>query len=182
MITQFQLSFESVIEEKPVTLSSVTGSQLHGLWFSSLLPAVTSEETTWLHEHPSPKPFSLAPITEKTGRLTGLRVATFQERAAALFQAAAVQAKASGDAIRLGNHQIEITALRQDKPVSFMELLQLEPRRSLTLHFLTPTAFKRGPRAASSASPGERIRPAGRCVATVCPALHSTAVRLVDVV
>ena len=146
MITQLHLSFQSVEPEKPLMATAVTGSQLHGFLFSTLLPTVSSVETTWLHEHLSPKPFSLAPVSEKLGRLTGFRVSTFDERAANLFSAATERAKEMGEPIRLGNHLIEITGLRQDKPIPFANLFNLRPQQNLTLHFLTPTAFKRGPR------------------------------------
>lgn len=70
--------------------TAVTGSQLHGLLFSTLLPTVSSAETTWLHEHPSPKPFSLAPVSEKLGALTGLRVSAFDERVSKTGSSAAL--------------------------------------------------------------------------------------------
>jgi len=146
MITQLHLSFRSAETDKPLMATAVTASQLHGLLFRTLLPAVSSAETTWLHEHPSPKPFSLAPVTEKSGSLTGLRVVSFNEQAAALFLAGAERAQEASEPIRLGNYLIELTKLHQDNPVPFVNLLKLRPRQSLTLHFLTPTAFKRGPR------------------------------------
>jgi CRISPR-associated endoribonuclease Cas6 len=146
MITQLRLSFQPVESDIPLLTTAVSGSQLHGLLFSTLLPAVSDTETTWLHEHASPKPFALAPITERSGSLTGLRVSCLSDRAADLILTAIEHAKTLANPIRLGDHHIKITGLQQDKAIPFVNLLKLHPQRNLTLHFLTPTAFKQGPR------------------------------------
>jgi CRISPR-associated endoribonuclease Cas6 len=78
--------------------------------------------------------------------LTGLRITAFGERAAALFSQSAEAAQTKSDPIPFAGYRLQITGSQQEPPVSFTHLLTLPLRQSLTLHFLTPTAFRRGPR------------------------------------
>jgi CRISPR-associated endoribonuclease Cas6 len=162
MIHNLHLHFDFLGEEAGAPVTAVTGGQLHGFWFHTLLPAISSAETTWLHEHPSPKPFTLAPIIAASQRLAGLRLTTFNERAAALAQAAAARALKAGEALRLGQYTIQITKVKEEPPLTFLDLLALPASYRITLNFLTPTAFKRGPRRLHLPLPANVFdRPAG---------------------
>jgi CRISPR-associated endoribonuclease Cas6 len=145
MITQFHLQLHSMDEERPLLLTAVTAAQLHGFLFRTILPAANSNETTWLHEHPSPKPFALAPVTDKSGQLMSVRLVAFTERAAALLRAGSAWAQAAPP-LRLADYDVQVTAVMEDKTRPFVNLLNARAYNSMTLHFLTPTAFKQGPR------------------------------------
>ncbi|MEZ4518739.1 MAG: hypothetical protein R3C44_18630 [Chloroflexota bacterium] len=68
----------------PLDGRHVTGRGLHGLLFKAL-KQVDPTETDWLHEHISPKPFSLAPLYTEGGFLAGLRIGTVSPRVAQLI-------------------------------------------------------------------------------------------------
>lgn len=55
--------------------------------FYSILPGKqTRRESDWLHQHPTPRPFTLVPLYSADGYLAGMRLSALTEQAASLFQ------------------------------------------------------------------------------------------------
>lgn len=143
MIYELKIILKSFEDHDKPDYSRILGSQLHGLLFDTILPLVNAAETTWLHDHTSPKPFALSPIIEPDKRLSGLRYTTFTSRAAQLMAAAWQETLAENVTLQLGDQPFQIGEIIETPPVEFMSLMT-SSARSLKLRFLTATAFKQG--------------------------------------
>jgi CRISPR-associated endoribonuclease Cas6 len=123
----------------------VTARGLHGLIFT-ILSQADAAEADWLHTHPSPKPFSLAPLYLQDGRLVGVRLAAFDARTADFFRRAWHDVRRRGEILRLGRYQtFTIDEIIEDPGASFALLASSPPALKMGLRFLSPTAFKQGP-------------------------------------
>lgn len=146
MIHQFTLSFTPVAAAAPLQRHSIYMSSLHGWLFQTVLPAFSQTEADWLHTHPAPKPFSLAPIISDEGEINGLRVTVWDERAAAALSGAWQQAITSNKTFQLGGYPFVIGQVKTARPVEFVTLLDKARSFSrMRLQFMTPTAFHQGP-------------------------------------
>lgn len=123
----------------------ITGRGLHGLLFN-VLQQVNPAEAAWLHHHESPKPFSLVPLYTEEGALAGMRLSAVTERAGILFLEAWQTMKEQGELLRLGRYQtFTASSITSTAGPSFQALAQSRPESTMSLHFLSPTAFKQGP-------------------------------------
>ncbi|MCA9962968.1 MAG: CRISPR system precrRNA processing endoribonuclease RAMP protein Cas6 [Anaerolineales bacterium] len=163
----------------PIDASVVTGRGLHGLLFD-LLQRIDQDGATWLHKHPSPKPFSMAPYyveNDGKGELVGLRYAVLEERAARLIYEAWAEAWQRQRLLRLGRYQTFYVADVQWIPgPTFTELANLTPSREMTLEFLSPTAFKQGPGSLPLPLPVNVFRWPERVWHSYAPSVLATAV------
>ena len=128
----------------PLDGRTVTARGLHGMLFKALKEADPAE-TDWLHELPSPKPFSLAPLYTPLGMLIGLRLGVVAERAADLFGRAWQWHVDNENPLQLGPSHFIVTDVQHDPGPRWLDLAQTPPRRDLSLRFLSPTAFRQGP-------------------------------------
>lgn len=141
MIHQFTLTFAPARET--LSLTDIHMSSLHGWLFQTILPAHSQDEANWLHEHPAPKPFAIAPIFTEAGELTGLRVIAWAERTAAALAAAWLQ---TDTIFQFGPQSFTVSQIKQAEPVDFVSLLEkARPLSRMRLQFKTPTAFRQGP-------------------------------------
>lgn len=124
--------------------SRITGRGLHGMVFD-LLRRVDEEEAEWLHVHPSPKPFSLAALYTEQGALAGVRLTAVQERAGRLLASAWQEAQRQALSLHLGRQEFTVGEVICAPGPTYYELANCPPHQELTLHFLSPTAFKQGP-------------------------------------
>lgn len=128
----------------PLDGRHVTAKGLHGLLFSALKEADPAE-AAWLHDHPSPKPFSLAPLYAEGGVLAGLRLGAVSPRAAQLF-ARAWQWHGERRSLRTVGHQAFFAGeVRCVAGPRWAELAAARPARRVALAFLSPTTFRQGP-------------------------------------
>jgi CRISPR-associated endoribonuclease Cas6 len=146
MIHQITVDFQPIDGRPGLDQALVNAGSLHGLLFQNVLPQVNVAETTWLHEHPAPKPFALAPLSGERGFLTGLRLSAFTERAADLLAQGWQQAHEGQATLRLGPQAFQVREVACQRDIEFSALLTSPPRNKMTLRFLTPTAFRQGPR------------------------------------
>lgn len=145
MIHTISVQFAWMNEHPPVDWRDIPHHQLHGLLYRSVLPAVSQDETDWLHEHHAPKPFSVSPLLGKDYALLGLRYTAFNGRTAQLLHDGWQQARVSKNPLSLADQTLHVGDVTANLETDFATLLESESRRRLSLRFLSPTAFRRGP-------------------------------------
>ncbi|RMD47961.1 MAG: CRISPR system precrRNA processing endoribonuclease RAMP protein Cas6, partial [Candidatus Thermofonsia bacterium] len=117
----------------------------HGLLFNVLQQSDTTA-ATWLHKHRSPKPFSVVPYYNLDGHLTGLRYALLTEDATDIFYRAWMRVYSQKQILKLGHQPFVVSNLEVVSGPDCHRLAETAvPQKELTLHFLSPTAFKQGP-------------------------------------
>lgn len=135
--------------ERPIDAEQVTMRGLHGMLFSTVLEQMDPQRARWLHKHPSPKPFSMAPyfvVEGDRGYLAGMRYAVLTEEAVTFIFEAWRRLYHSQQRLRLGRYQtFTVSHVECIHAGSYADMARLEPKREMTLSFLSPTAFKQGP-------------------------------------
>ena len=122
----------------------VTARGLHGCLYH-VLQQFDPAETTWLHTHSTPKPYSLAPYYTPDGQLLGLRMATITDRASTLVLQSWQMARQAGYTLRLGPQTFVVSGLESVPGAGFMEIADSNSSGQVGLRFLSPTAFRQGP-------------------------------------
>ena len=122
----------------------VTARGLHGCLYH-VLQQFDPAETTWLHTHSTPQPYSLAPYYTPDGQLLGLRMATITDRASALVLQGWQQAQQVGYTLRLGPQTFVVSGLEWVPGASFAEIADSNDSDQMGLRFLSPTTFRQGP-------------------------------------
>lgn len=128
----------------PLHGHTVTARGLHGMLFKAMREADPAE-TDWLHDHPTPKPFSLAPLYSTGGLLLGIRLGVVSDRATDLFLRAWNWHREQETSLQLGPNYCVVTDVQCDAGPRWLDLAQLPPASRVALHFLSPTAFRQGP-------------------------------------
>lgn len=123
----------------------ITAQGLNGLFFN-VLEQANPAGGKWLHEHASPKPYSVISFYTEQGELAGLRYAAVSENAAALIAQSWQKVYQTGEILKLGRcQQFIVTDVTVEPGPGFMTLAESRPQRELRLRFLSPTSFKQGP-------------------------------------
>ncbi|MCI0396946.1 MAG: CRISPR system precrRNA processing endoribonuclease RAMP protein Cas6 [Chloroflexi bacterium] len=122
----------------------VTARGLHGLVFN-VLRKCDVNEATWLHSHPSPKPFSLVVFYTEEGDLAGLRLGAVNKRATRLLKDSWDQVWHARYPLRLGQQEFLVRGVTSTPGPTFGTLASTKPASEMALQFLSPTAFKQGP-------------------------------------
>lgn len=149
MIQQITLRFAAVDDAAwpGIPEHELHASSLQGLLFQTALPLYRAAEAAWLHEHPSPKPYALAPLYGPGRALRGLRISSWSARATEALLEGWQRVYEQGVVLQLGQrNRFVVEEGRYATAVSFLQLLAPKPRPNMTLHFISPTAFRRGPR------------------------------------
>lgn len=145
----FYVAVRFAPEGPPLDAEQVTMRGLHGLLFRTVLEQLDSQQTRWLHRHPSPKPFSMAPyfvLEDSRGYLAGVRYAVLTEEAATFLFEAWRQMYHTRQRLNLGRYQVfTVSHVECIHAGSYADMARLEPKREMALSFLSPTAFKQGP-------------------------------------
>lgn len=128
----------------PLDGRHVTAKGLHGLLFSALKEA-DPEEAAWLHDHPSPKPFSLAPLYAEGGVLAGLRLGAVSERSARLLVRAWKWHGQRRSARAVGHQTFLVGEVDCVAGPTWAQLAAARPVRRVELEFLSPATFRQGP-------------------------------------
>lgn len=123
---------------------AITAKGLHGMVFAALA-AADPRETDWLHDHPTPKPYSLSPLYDGEGVLAGLRLGVMSGRAADLFARAWCWHRDERHPLRLGVQEFAVIGVVETPGPGWDRLAQARPARRLGLRFLSPTSFRQGP-------------------------------------
>jgi len=125
------------------------GRYVHAKGYHGLLYNITAQadrqESDWLHQHPSPRPFTLVPLFSEEGQLAGLRLSALTEQAASLFQRTGEWFSRTKRPCHLGGREFIIKETRSTPTTNWQQLALSEPARQLGLRFCSPTAFKQGP-------------------------------------
>ncbi len=131
-----------------INAEHVTMRGLHGLLFH-VLEHADPAEAAWLHKHPAPKPYSMAPYFVQEGqggKLVGIRYAVLNDRAATLLHKAWQQMYHMQTQLRLGKYQtFQVSHVEWIQGGNFTDIARLPPGQEIVLEFLSPTAFKQGP-------------------------------------
>lgn len=122
----------------------VTAKGIHGLLFKALKEA-DPQETDWLHDHPSPKPFSLAPLYDESGQLAGLRLGTVSPRVAQLFARAWEWHRAQENLQTIGHQAFGVSEIQCAAGPGWADLVEARPVCRVEMEFLSPTTFRQGP-------------------------------------
>ena len=123
----------------------ITARGLHGLLFAVLRQA-NRAEADWLHNYHAPKPFSLAALYDQRGDLVGLRLAAMVERVRELFLSTFESLANRGDVLQLGRYQnFKIQEVACSAGFTFANFALVSAKPTMSLNFLSPTAFKQGP-------------------------------------
>ncbi len=149
MIQQITLRFAAVDDAAwpGIPEHELHASSLQGLLFQTALPLYSAAEAAWLHEHPSPKPYALAPLYGPGRALRGLRISSWSARATEALLEGWQRVYEQGVVLQLGQrNRFVVEEGRYATAVSFLQLLAPKPRPNMTLHFISPTASRRGPR------------------------------------
>ena len=132
----------------PIDAEHVTMRGLHGLLYY-VLDQSDPAGGSWLHKHPTPKPYSMAPYFVQEGqggRLVGLRYAVLTEQAASLLYTAWQQMYHTQQILRLGRYQtFRVQHVEWIQGGLFTDIVQLPAENEMVLNFVSPTAFKQGP-------------------------------------
>lgn len=132
--------------DKPLDGRHITMRGLHGVLFN-LLKEVDPAGASWLHDHPAPKPFSMAPQFNPAGQLTGVRYTTFNQPTTDLLLQAWQYSHNQHQLLRLGRYQtFYVAQVDLTSGPTIHQLASLPAVRQICLHFLSPTSFKQGPR------------------------------------
>jgi CRISPR-associated endoribonuclease Cas6 len=130
---------------EPLNGRFIHAKGLHGLLFT-ITGQADREESDWLHNHAAPKPFTLVPLYDGDGCLVGIRLSAVTDRAATLFQRTGEWFAKTERNCHLGGHEFVISECRTTPGPNWQQLALSEPTRQLGLNFISPTAFKQGPR------------------------------------
>lgn len=129
----------------PFNGRSVHARGLHGFLFN-----VTGQadriESDWLHKHPAPRPFTFVPLYNDVGHLAGLRLSTLTDRATTLFQRTGEWFARERRPCQIGGQEFLIADVQTVPGPGWPQLALSQPGRQVGLRFLSPTAFKQGPR------------------------------------
>jgi len=131
--------------DNPVPLDGrhITGRGLHGLLFKALKQADPTE-TDWLHEHPAPKPFSMAALYDGE-RLAGLRIGTVSPRVARLVVRAWEWHRRGGRPLAIGHQTFRVGEVTCVDGPDWSDLANARPVVRIDMEFLSPTTFRQGP-------------------------------------
>ncbi len=140
----YQLTITLMAIEASVPQTAVSGRGLSGILYKRLLVGErwSKREVDWLHDH-TPRPYSMTPIFTNE-QLTGIRLGILSERAYVLLYEAWQQAIKKGMCLRLGRYEFVPTYLHRHQGCGFAELQENNGAATMTLQFLSPTAFKQG--------------------------------------
>lgn len=129
----------------PVAGNEVTARGLHGLLYN-VLGQFDKKRATWLHEHGAPKPYTIAPYYDSSGRaLLGIRLTALTENTAALLVPAWQAVRMSGRELRLGQQRFTVRRMEAVPGAGFVNLAMVTPANTVVLRFLSPTQFRQGP-------------------------------------
>lgn len=128
----------------PLDGRHITGRGLHGLLFEALRQADPAE-TDWLHEHPLPKPFSLAPLYADGGLLAGLRIGTVSLRVTRLVVRAWEWHRREGRPQIIGHQRFSAGEVSCAAGPDWVDLVNARPATRIDMEFLSPTTFRQGP-------------------------------------
>jgi CRISPR-associated endoribonuclease Cas6 len=131
--------------DEPLNGRYIHAKGLHGFLFN-ITSQADREESDWLHKHPAPRPFSLVPLYSDDGCLAGMRIAALTDQAASLFQRTGEWFSRMERPCHLGGHEFMIRESRTTPGPNWQQLALSEPVKQIGLRFLSPTAFKQGPR------------------------------------
>lgn len=129
----------------PLDGQRITARGLHGLFYY-ILEQADGRHATWLHNHPPPKPYRLAPYYQgDSGILAGMSLAAVTDEATEVILQAWQKAQTAGRTLRLGPQTLTIGRVACVQHPGFESLAMASAEPDAGLRFLSPTAFKQGP-------------------------------------
>ena len=140
---QIGVGFQGI--KRPLRGDNVTSRGLHGVLFH-VLEQYNAGQATWLHQHQSPKPYTMAPYYDvENGTLAGIRFNALTEVTAELLTSSWESVYRSGQTLRLGRQRFTVSDTACVAGPSFETLAALPPEQKVALRFLSPTTFRQGP-------------------------------------
>jgi CRISPR-associated endoribonuclease Cas6 len=124
----------------PLDGRHITAHSMHGFIFN--VTAQTDRgESDWLHKHPAPRPFTMAPLYTDEGIMAGVRLAALTERTAKLFMRTGEWFHQERKPCHLKGQEFYIEEVRSTPGPSWQQLAHSQPAQQVGLRFLSPTAF-----------------------------------------
>ncbi len=141
---------------------------LHGFLFN-IIGQADREESDWLHKSHSPRPFTIVPLYGDEGCLVGIRLSAMTDRAANLFQRTGEWFCKTKRPCHLGGQEFIIRESRATPGPNWQQLALSEPAKQIGFRFVSPTAFKQGPRHLPLPLPKNVFSSPARCWQTFAP-------------
>jgi CRISPR-associated endoribonuclease Cas6 len=118
---------------------------MHGVLYD-VLRRYDSDESDALHEHPFPKPYTLAPAhyDKQQRQLAGFLINALTDTVAHTIHSAFQQVYDYQTELHFGRIPATVAELFILNTTSFEQLSHSPPLRHVSLRFLTPTAFSQG--------------------------------------
>jgi CRISPR-associated endoribonuclease Cas6 len=130
--------------DQPLNGRFIHAKGLHGFLFN-ITGQTDREESDWLHQHPTPRPFTLVPLYSVEGHLVGMRISALTEQAASLFQRTGDWFTKTRRRCHLGGQEFIISETRCTPGPNWQQLALTEPGNQVGLRFISPTSFRQGP-------------------------------------
>lgn len=130
--------------DSPLHGRHIYAKSLHGFLFN-ITGQTDREESDWLHQTGSPRPFTFVPLYTEDGLLAGIRISAITERTVTLFQRTGEWFCRTKRLCQIGGREFFISDCRTTPGPSWQQLALSQPTKKLGLRFVSPTAFKQGP-------------------------------------
>lgn len=143
MISYITASFKPI--NQPLDGRHITLSGYRGLLYRGVLETANPDYRQQLHDHPTPKPYSMVPYFEQNGHLAGIRYVAFNEITAHLLMDGWQHAEYSGIELNLGRKSFLAENVQHIPGTNFQELANVPAGKEMSLGFVSPTLFKQGP-------------------------------------
>jgi len=136
---QFIISLEA--NNEAVKRSEVSGRDLHRAVFSHL-QRVDAVETAVLRNSQGMRPFTLFPLYNRERELAGLRLHAFNKETSQLFDKAwRTKDDRERAELEIAGKSLKVADISIRSSPRFADLINQPPAKTVTLHFLTATAF-----------------------------------------
>ncbi len=138
------VGFYPIKSSESIDAHHVTARGLNGLLFH-VIKNSNPYGAEWLHNQPSPKPYSMTPYYTNNGSLAGIRYGALTEETAEILYQGWERSKINQETLKLGHNQHFYTHTVEAIPfANFVDLVDIQPSHDLSLNFVSPTAFKQG--------------------------------------
>ncbi|MEM7803270.1 MAG: CRISPR system precrRNA processing endoribonuclease RAMP protein Cas6, partial [Chloroflexota bacterium] len=129
----------------PLDGQHITLKGYRGLLYTGVLEPANPRYSAWLHDHPSPKPYSMAPYYTEEGHLAGVRFAAFNEETAHILADGWQYAEYQQLKLTLGKYQsFRAENVQLFPSTDFQTLANVLPERRMAVEFVSPAFYKQG--------------------------------------
>lgn len=139
MINIINIFFES---DSGLAANKITPYSIYSM-FLKILQEKNGVQSKLLHDHPSPKPFSIAFFYSENNEIAGIRISILSKTVYDPIQDAILGIIHNKRRIRIGDFRAYIEDVEESQ-VQWEDLVSAKGFQNLTLRFHTPTCFRKG--------------------------------------